>query len=132
MRPAQRKRFVMSTPLGRFFTVNGNHVRRVIGEVRFIGGGHPLVYPWMPDGEVWIEDALPHDGPLFVAHECSEITDMVMKGWNYDRAHDRANAMEKAVQAVWPSRHAVERVIKRFHPRHYQPIVRAVLGWPRA
>lgn len=69
-------------------------------EVDFTMGGHHYRYPFIPEGEVWIDDAVP-DGPdraATVAHELAERTLMKHLGWAYDRAHTAANALERAVR----------------------------------
>lgn len=78
--------------------VRGAEVRA--REVDFTMGGHHYRYPFIPEGEVWIDDAV-SDGPdraATVAHELAERTLMKHLGWAYDRAHTAANALERAVR----------------------------------
>jgi hypothetical protein len=93
VRPAQRKRFVMATPIARLFVVDGGAIR-THRDVDFIGGGHHLVYPWIPPGEAWIEQALGDDGRFIAVHELAEIHQMLTRGWSYEKAHAFANRIE--------------------------------------
>jgi hypothetical protein len=65
----------------------------------FAVGGHHEVYPWIPDGEVWIErGSAGPDRTAILVHELVEWALMKWDGLPYDRAHALANAAEEAVR----------------------------------
>lgn len=83
-------------------TVNGVKVFRVDGEaVRlhffadFVHGGNHEVYPWVPEGEVWVEDGLSKPKVLLtVLHELVELAWM-KRGRTYPTAHTYALSVER-------------------------------------
>jgi len=66
--------------------VDGELVRNFF-DVEFTEGGHDLIYPFIPQGEVWIDDDV-NDGEreYVVIHELSERGHM-NKGLTYNQAH---------------------------------------------
>ncbi len=101
--PALMKTFRLTTPVGRVYNVNGAAVRRRHAVV--IGGGHSLVYSWVPTGEVWIERMRGgrRDERNILAHEMTEILLMRYKDWSYDRAHNEANRIEQRLRKGTPA-----------------------------
>lgn len=93
------KTFRLMSPAGRVYNVDGDKVRAK--HVVMIGGGHSLVYPWVPAGEVWIERMKGgrKDERFILAHEMTEILLMKVHGWKYDRAHDAANVIERTLRS---------------------------------
>lgn len=91
------KSLVMRTPIATLYTVDGAAIR-TRRDVDFIGGGHHLVYPWIPPREAWIERSLGSDGRFIAVHELVEIHEMLMRGWSYEKAHAFANRIEAAAR----------------------------------
>jgi hypothetical protein len=83
-------------------TVNGIKVFQVDGEaVRlhhfadFVQGGNHEVYPWVPEGEVWVEDGLSRSKVLLTTlHELVEVAWM-KRGRTYPTAHTYALSVER-------------------------------------
>ncbi len=83
-------------------TINGIKIFRVDGEaVRlhffadFVHGGNHEVYPWVPEGEVWVEDNLSNFKVLLVVlHELVELAWM-KHGRTYPTAHTYALSVER-------------------------------------
>lgn len=75
--------------------VDGAIVRQYL-DPEFVLGGHSLVYDYVPKNEIWV-DALqdPREVPYLILHEITEYNHMI-KGMNYDQAHDIATAYDKA------------------------------------
>ena len=75
--------------------VNGNMVR-LLFDPNFKYGGHGLVYDYVGQKNLIIIDdkVLEKERPFIEEHEDREIEQME-DGWNYDDAHDYANAFEK-------------------------------------
>ena len=127
------KRLIMETPVANVFTVDGGFVRNRC-DVDFIGGGHQLVYKWMPRGEAWVEN-LGGDGKFIAAHELSEIFDMLTKGWSYEKAHAKANQVEKAARRAWrhnESAWGIIEAIQRLQPGCCNVIAEVICSWPRS
>jgi hypothetical protein len=77
--------------------VKGERVRDTL-DINFTMGGHPLIYSYVPKGEVWIDDVLgKKDREATIQHELKEYFEM-KKGKSYEESHDIANAKEKAVR----------------------------------
>lgn len=82
-------------------TDDGFEVWLVIGRlvrssyfIDFVDGGHHLVYPWVPENEVWIDDDVqPKEWPYIILHELHERRLMAL-GWGYPRAHSSASRHE--------------------------------------
>jgi superfamily II DNA or RNA helicase len=77
--------------------VDGVAVRNTFSS-EFIGGGHHLIYDWIPEGEVWIDTEVPEaDRGKILFHELLEIG-LMRQGWSYDDAHDSANKFEDVLR----------------------------------
>lgn len=74
--------------------VNGYEVRLKLDPL-FVMGGHPLVYDYIPKGQIWIDDTSPADEYRYtIAHELHEY-ELMKKGESYHNAHDFSLALEK-------------------------------------
>jgi hypothetical protein len=73
--------------------VNGRLVRSVF-DIDFTAGGHDHVYEFVPENEVWIDDAIeePERGYVLL-HELHERNRMT-EGWPYNRAHSESSRLE--------------------------------------
>lgn len=61
----------------------------------YIEGGQHAVYPWVPDGEIWVESGLsPHETAVVALHEAVEYWLMTRRGLDYDHAHELAARVE--------------------------------------
>lgn len=79
--------------------VNGRLVRSVF-DVEFTEGGHHLVYQYVPEKEIWIDDDLiVKERPYVIFHELFERGLMKREGLSYNQAHRRASRLE------WRARH---------------------------
>jgi hypothetical protein len=73
--------------------VNGRLVRSVF-DIDFTAGGHDHVYEFVPEGEVWIDDAIEEKERGFVLlHELHERNRMAAS-WPYSKAHVESSRME--------------------------------------
>jgi len=73
--------------------VNGRLVRSVF-DIDFTAGGHEHVYEFVPEGEVWIDDAIEEKERGFVLlHELHERNRMAA-GWPYSKAHAESSRLE--------------------------------------
>jgi hypothetical protein len=73
--------------------VNGRMVRSVF-DIDFTEGGHDYVYEFVPENEVWIDDAIVEAERGYVLlHELHERNQMA-KGLPYDTAHDESSHLE--------------------------------------
>ena len=78
--------------------VSGKETRDKYG-VDFIGGGHTMVYKFIPKIEIWIEDIKPvSERNKILAHEMLEICLMHKKHLTYDKAHAIANEYESMLR----------------------------------
>lgn len=78
--------------------VDGFLVRSIF-DIDFTEGGHDLVYDFVPNKEVWIDnDIKPKERPFVLLHELFERS-LMAKGSKYDPAHIRASKLE------WSARH---------------------------
>jgi hypothetical protein len=120
--PALKKVFRLTSPVGRVYKVNGAAVRKRYAP--FVAGGHPLVYSYVPDGEIWLERMKGgrRDERNILAHEMTEILLMRFKDWGYDRAHNEANRVEQLLRKGTPPLAVFKRFLrKRFRrgsPEH--------------
>lgn len=77
----------------RICLVNGVAIRDNLAQ-DFTMGGHTLVYPFIPDNDIWIEEGLgKRDREATVVHEVNELSFM-RKGMSYEEAHKLANKAE--------------------------------------
>ena len=73
--------------------VNGRLVRSVF-DIDFTAGGHDHVYEFVPQGEVWIDDAIEEKERGFVLlHELHERNRMA-EGMPYSKAHLESSRLE--------------------------------------
>jgi len=74
----------------------------------FTEGGHDLVFKFIPDGEVWIDnDLLPKERPYVLLHEVVERQKMA-EGMGYVKAH-----YDFALKAEYEARHHPETLERR-------------------
>jgi len=74
------------------YLVDGLHVRAI--DCAFIQGGNEFRYGFVPKGELWVDWHVPEaEWPYVLLHECHE-TELMRKGWSYDRAHNAAKRLE--------------------------------------
>jgi len=77
----------------RVWVVNGQLVRSVF-DIDFTAGGHDHVYEFVPEGELWIDDAITEKERGFVLlHELHERNQMA-KGMPYSKAHAESSRLE--------------------------------------
>jgi hypothetical protein len=73
--------------------VNGRLVRSAF-DIDFTAGGHDHVYEFVPEGEVWIDDAIEENERGFVLlHELHERKRMA-EGLPYSKAHTESSQLE--------------------------------------
>ena len=73
--------------------VNGRLVRSVF-DIDFTEGGHDYVYEFVPENEVWIDDAIEEKERAYVLlHELHERNRMA-GGWSYNKAHAESSRLE--------------------------------------
>jgi hypothetical protein len=73
--------------------VNGRLVRSVF-DIDYTAGGHDHVYEFVPQGEVWIDDAIEeNERGLVLLHELHERNRMA-GGWPYSKAHAESSRLE--------------------------------------
>jgi hypothetical protein len=73
--------------------VNGRLVRSVF-DIDFTEGGHDYVYEFVPENEVWIDDAIiEKERPYVLIHELHERNRM-SGGWPYSKAHAESSQIE--------------------------------------
>ncbi len=70
------------------WVVDGNLVRSYY-KTDYTEGGHGYVYPWVPRGQIWVEDGVDRrELPFIVSHEYLERRLMRDEGLEYDPAHE--------------------------------------------
>jgi hypothetical protein len=73
--------------------VNGRLVRSTF-DIDFTAGGHDYVYEFVPENEVWIDDAIvEQERPYVLLHELHERNRM-SAGWSYNKAHAESSHIE--------------------------------------
>lgn len=78
----------------RVYLVDGEKVRNEI-DVDFTMGGNFARYSYVPEGEIWLDEALnDFDRRATLAHELHE-TRLMLDGMSYDKAHDKSSAIER-------------------------------------
>lgn len=115
------KRFILHSPVGPVFRVDGAKVRAA--DVDGVGGWHGLVYPKLvPGEEVWIERMAggPREERYLLAHEMVEIALMRILKWGYQRAHNAANRAERKLRAGACPLKIFTAVLRRHMPGRYQ------------
>ena len=114
------KSFRVRSPVGPVYRVDGAKVRRK--HTDFIGGGHALVYGFVPGEEVWVEKMAGGavEERYLLAHEMVEIALMRILGWKYDRAHAAANRAERRLRKDDCPLKVFTAVLRRHMPGRYQ------------
>lgn len=80
------------------WVVNGPEVRRTLYP-DFTMGGNPSRYPFIPEGEIWIDSSLSADEIKYtIDHEILEHAEM-SRGKSYSKAHDDALSLESRERA---------------------------------
>jgi len=88
------------------WVVDGKIVRSVYF-VDFTEGGHDLVYSFVPDKQVWLDNDLKTaEKPFILLHELYERS-LMKKGLTYPQAHSHASRLE------WNCRHNLEKLKER-------------------
>ncbi len=78
--------------------VDGDEVRRDIYPA-FLYGGNPQRYPFIPQKEIWIDNAIAaEEFEYTVAHELLERSLMARQGMSYDDAHNQALELEQVMR----------------------------------
>jgi hypothetical protein len=73
--------------------VNGRLIRSVF-DIDFTEGGHDYVYEFVPESEVWIDDAIEEKERGYVLlHELHE-RNLMASGWPYNKAHVESSRLE--------------------------------------
>lgn len=73
--------------------VDGQTVRDFF-YIDFTEGGHDLVYPFVPTGEIWLDnDNNPAELKFIFLHELHE-RNLMLRGWTYDKAHRNSSCLE--------------------------------------
>jgi hypothetical protein len=79
--------------------VDGGIVRRYI-DPEFALGGHGYVYDYIPKNEIWIDAKIDRrEYKYTILHESTE-RDLMIRGKNYDIAHDYATVKEKEARRL--------------------------------
>ena len=88
--------------------VNSGRVRAQHHDPNFAAGGHPLVYPYVPEGEIWIDSSLRGRvaRELCLLHELYEYH-LMARGIGYDEAHEQAINLEAHARAYPQERAAL-------------------------
>lgn len=86
---AAKIRLLFATNAGlKVWLVRGDEVRKVAPD--YTEGGHDLVYPYIPTGDVWIDNAMEAgERGYTILHELTERAEMA-QGMDYDHAHEVA------------------------------------------
>ena len=100
-----------STKRLRVYSIPQTLAIKLVG-VKFVGGGHGMVYKEIPDGEIWIAAELfkSLEGKYFLYHELYEHQKMAM-GMSYNDAHLLANRVEGKARKC--DENMLEELIKR-------------------
>jgi len=79
--------------------VDGKLVRTIF-DVEFTEGGHDLVYDFIPENEVWIDnDVRKEEREFIILHETYE-RELMKKGMPYPQAHKKASKIEWGARKV--------------------------------
>lgn len=82
----------------KIFIVDGKRVREDY-HMDFIAGGHYYRYNFIPEDEIWIDDAMNIDEiEPTILHEITERTLMKEKNMGYEKAHSIANQKELEIR----------------------------------
>jgi 8-oxo-dGTP pyrophosphatase MutT (NUDIX family)/GNAT superfamily N-acetyltransferase len=102
----------------KMFLVNGEHIRFTV-DSDYVQGGNPERYPWIPPGEIWIDESTPRDEIPYVGlHECDEANLMHSHHEGYEQAHDQAKRVEDEHRAedFGKAEDEVERMLEHPNP----------------
>lgn len=81
----------------RIYLVDGRFIRDQIS-VDFTQGGHGYVYDYIPENEVWIDNANLKEKRFIIMHELTERYLMKYEGKSYHQAHNMANTIERRMR----------------------------------
>ncbi len=82
------------------YVVDGAAIRSLIYH-EFVYGGNFQRYPWVPTGEIWIDNAISaEEYPYTLAHELYEDELMRVDGLSYAVAHDSALMLEHRMRII--------------------------------
>ena len=97
--PQVYKRKLKNTKKGiQVYLIDGKLVRTLF-YIDFTEGGHDLVYKFVPENQVWIDnDIVPKERKYIIIHELYERS-LMRRGLTYNQAHEKASALE------WECRH---------------------------
>ena len=96
---------VYRVPLGersgkKIWIVDGLIIRREIYP-EFLYGGNEERYPFIPKGEIWIDNAISAEEYEYtLAHELNERNLMARYGMGYDEAHDSSLVLERKMRSA--------------------------------
>jgi hypothetical protein len=92
--------------------VDGTYVREVY-DIDFTQGGHHYRYAWIPEREIWIDDALHADEWVYIVmHEALERKLMKTGGLTYEVAHEIASRIELKFRRRWDGREGAMKVAR--------------------
>jgi hypothetical protein len=79
------------------YLVDGAEIRKTF-DPHFVFGGHDLVYSYIPQNEIWLDEKMNNgEVPYILLHEKIE-RDLMKAGKNYDVAHEYATASDKEMR----------------------------------
>lgn len=87
---------VLADPQGdvTVWIIDGNLARSYY-KTDYTEGGHDYVYPWVPHGEIWLDDGVDRrELPFILCHEYIERRLMRDEKIDYDRAHEICSKVE--------------------------------------
>lgn len=106
--------------------VNGELVRDLFF-VEFTEGGHDKVYPFIPKGEIWIDDDVVQEEMKFILlHELHE-RNLIERGWPYDPEDKRPIIALANKSDLHKSAHVAASEIEYFYRRHPEKIDKILL-----
>lgn len=83
------------------WVVDGAKIRKDIFD-EFVYGGHNERYPFVPQKEIWIDNAISaEEFETTLAHELNERSLMAKTGMSYFDAHDSSLALELKMRRQW-------------------------------
>lgn len=89
--------------------VNGKTIRSNFN-IDYTEGGHDLVYDFVPENEVWLDDDLKdEEKPYVLLHELKERASM-KSGYSYEDAHYGTKENIGASEIEWEARHNPEKL----------------------
>lgn len=85
--------------------------------IDFTEGGHDLVYDWIPENEVWIDNSVSaKERAYIIAHEVKERQKME-KGEKYKQAHNEASFFERHLRHKLPNIGRINAKKSRHHTK---------------